>query len=195
MWATFWATLWATFSNTPSVHYSCRVEGVSLFWATLLSLFPALLKIFTSNKGIKANNRESRGKNRCPLCPMWRNRSGGKALWASRICCPNRCPNRCPKKEVSSEMYLIAKCRHYRISEVYRGDKVKYVIHRRRLGWLWLRQWVPSIYFDFPVNWLRSVSVFDTVDDAQDALYSHLWLRHPSSDYTLHVWQSRWLRG
>ena len=99
------------------------------------------------------------------------------------------------EKEVSSDMYLIAKCRHYRISEVCRGDKVKYVIHRRRLGWLWLRQWVPSIFFDFPVNWLRSVSVDDTVDDAQDALYSHLWMRHPSSDYTLHVWQSRWLRG
>ena len=91
-------------------------------------------------------------------------------------------------------MYKSAKCKHYRISQVCRGDKTKYVIHRR-YGWLWLRQWVPPVYFNFPANWVLAVSVFDSVDDAQDALYSHLWLRYPSSEYTLHVWQSRWLRG
>ena len=63
--------------------------------------------------------------------------------------------------------------RHYRLCEVWRDDKNAYVIHRR-YGWIWLRQWVPCIYFDFPMNWFLSASVFDSVDDAQDALYSGL---------------------
>ena len=86
--------------------------------------------------------------------------------------------------------------KHFRIVEVvYRCGETAYVIERCLFGFWWVRQRVPMIYFDFPKNWWRGVSVFDTVDDAQDALYSHLLPRYPSSEYTLHVWRSRWLRG
>lgn len=48
---------------------------------------------------------------------------------------------------------------------------------------VWVRQWLPSFYFNFPVNWLLAESVFYSLDDAVDALYGYLHLQHRDTDF------------
>ena len=96
MWVTFLGhTLGHTF-RLPSSPVFIRVGAFSQIWVTLFSLFPAVLKIIASNKGIKANNRESRGKNRDPLLPTRGKCSGSAGLGGSRSCDPKRDPKRDP---------------------------------------------------------------------------------------------------
>ena len=82
----------------------------------------------------------------------------------------------------------------FRISEVSRNGETAYVIRRCLFGFLWLRQRIPAIYFGFPFDWWRSFSVFDSEDDAEDALFSYLNKKYPETDYTIHVRELRWLQ-
>ena len=85
--------------------------------------------------------------------------------------------------------------KHYRIVEVvFRGGETAYVIDRCLFGFWWLRQRMPMIYFDFPSNWWRGLSVFDTEDDARDALYVYLHHKYPSPDYNVHVKDLSWFQ-
>ena len=45
------------------------------------------------------------------------------------------------------------RCKRYRISEVCRDDETVFVVQRRWFGLLWVRQFIPHIYFDFPFGW------------------------------------------
>ena len=85
--------------------------------------------------------------------------------------------------------------KQFRIIEVSRTDEKAYVIQRRVFGLWWRCLRIPSIYFDFPFDWWRSFSVFDSEDDAEDALYSCLFLKQRGSDYTLSVTRYLFLGG
>lgn len=76
------------------------------------------------------------------------------------------------------------RCKRYRICGVVKENETIYVVKRRFFG-LWVRQWIPSSFFDFPVNWQLAESFFYTLDDAVDALYGYLHLRHRDTDFSL----------
>ena len=84
--------------------------------------------------------------------------------------------------------------KQFRIIEVSRTDEKAYVIQRRVFGLWWRCLRIPSIYFNFPVNWLLSVAVFDTEDDARDALHAYLHHKYPSPDYNVHVKDLSWFQ-
>ena len=84
--------------------------------------------------------------------------------------------------------------KQFRIIEVSRPDETVYAIQRLVFGRWWRFLRVPAIYFGFPRNWWRGVSVFDTEDDARDALYLYLNRKYPSPDYNVHVKDMSWFQ-
>lgn len=86
------------------------------------------------------------------------------------------------------------RCKRYRIVEVARRVKTftgyvdsVFVVQRRRFVFLWLRQYIPVGYFDFPYGWVKVSFVFYHVEDAAAALCAWLWSTHKPDDYTIYI--------
>ena len=85
------------------------------------------------------------------------------------------------------------RCKRYRIREVTRkvprrwGVESVFVVQRRCFRWLWLRQPIPHIYFDFPFGWVRGHFVFYQIEDAVDALCAWLRNTHRPDDYMVYI--------
>ena len=86
---------------------------------------------------------------------------------------------------------MVFRCKRYRICEVA-GNVPRhvgnvFVVQRRWFGLLWVRQFIPHLYFDFPFAWVRGHFVFYSFEDAADALCGWLRATHRPDDYTVYI--------